>query len=148
MTTKLNVIYNNIIIKNNNITIWSIAHIYQAILNNEQGIENIKFATTLAGYIHYRLTGEKVIGIGEGSGIFPVDTNSISYDEKMVDKFNCLINDLVPWKILDILPKNLLAGDDAGKLTTQGALLLDPNGTLEAGIPYVHQKVIWEQEWL
>jgi sugar (pentulose or hexulose) kinase len=114
---------------------WSIAHIYQAILNNEEGVNDIDFATTLAGYIHYRLTGERVIGIGEGSGIFPVDTSKVSYDENMIDIFNQLVEGKVSWKILDILPKNLLAGVNAGYLTDDGAKLLDPTGTLKPGIP-------------
>lgn len=114
---------------------WSVAHIYQAILNKEKDVDKIAFATTLAGYIHYRLTGERVIGIGEGSGMFPIDTDTLDYDKAMVDKFNRLISDDVCWKILDILPKNLIAGENAGYLTPLGAKLLDPTGDLEAGIP-------------
>lgn len=115
---------------------WSIAHIYQAILNKEDRVKDIDFATTLAGYIHYLLTNKRVVGIGEGSGIFPVDTSKVAYDEDMVNIFNELVKDEVPWKILDILPTNLLAGDNAGYLTLEGAKLLDPTGTLKSGIPF------------
>ncbi len=115
---------------------WSIAHLYQAILNKEDHIPNIDFLTTLEGYVHWKLTGEKVIGIGEAAGMFPINSNENCYDEKMVEQFNALIKDKgFSFKLCDILPKILLAGDDAGVLTKEGALLLDPTGELEAGIP-------------
>ena len=115
---------------------WSVSHIYQAILNGEKEVKDIVFATTLAGYFHYLLTGEKVIGANDASGMFPLDKNTRDYDHEMVDKFNNLVKDKVPWKILDILPKCMLAGEHAGKLTKEGALLIDPSGVLQAGIPF------------
>ncbi len=115
---------------------WSIAHLYQAILDNEEHVGDISFITTLAGYIHYKLTGEKVIGIGDGSGMFPIDSNINNYDEEMLEKFSTLIADKgYGWKIKDILPKILLAGEPAGSLTAEGAAFLDESGELEAGIP-------------
>ena len=115
---------------------WSIAHLYQAILNGEEHVKDIRFMTTLEGYVHWLLTGEKVLGIGEGSGMFPIDSRIKDYDAAMVDKFDQLIADRgFPWKLRDILPKVLLAGQDAGRLTEAGAKLLDVSGNLEAGIP-------------
>jgi len=115
---------------------WSIAHLYQAILNNESHIKDISFLTTLEGYVHWKLTGQKVLGVGEASGMFPVDSNTNDYEEQMIELFNeKLKTENIPWKLEDILPKVLLAGDDAGILTEEGAKLLDPTGTLQAGIP-------------
>lgn len=115
---------------------WSIAHLYQAILNGEEHVSEIVFQTTLAGYIHWRLTGEKVLGIGEASGMFPIDTAKKTYDKEMVEKFNKLIADRnYPWNLEEILPKVLLAGESAGVLTEEGARLLDPTGCLNAGVP-------------
>ncbi len=115
---------------------WSIAHLYQAILNGEEHLSDIEYLTTLAGYIHWQLTGKKVLGIGEASGVFPIDSNIMNYDNTMVEKFDNLIAPKnLPWKLRDILPQVLLAGDDAGVLTEKGAKLLDPTGTLEAGTP-------------
>ncbi len=115
---------------------WSIAHLYQAILNGEEHVKDIRFLTTLEGYIHWMLTGEKVLGIGEGAGMFPIDSNILDYDQGMIDKFDALIAPKgFPWKLRDILPKVLMAGDDAGRLTAEGAKLLDVSGQLEAGIP-------------
>ena len=115
---------------------WSIAHLYQAILNGEPHVKDIRFLTTLEGYIHWMLTGEKVLGIGEGAGMFPIDSSVLDYDQGMIDKFDALIADKgFPWKLRDILPKVLLAGDEAGRLTEAGVKLLDPSGLLEAGIP-------------
>ncbi|WP_163580236.1 xylulokinase [Gracilibacillus saliphilus] len=115
---------------------WSIAHLYQAILNQEGHIQDIHFLTTLAGYVHWKLTGKKVLGVGEASGVFPIDLETKSYNQKMVDQFNQLI---VPqnlsWKLEDILPEVLVAGENAGTLTEEGAKLLDVSGELEAGIP-------------
>ncbi len=115
---------------------WSIAHLYQAILNGEPHVKDIRFLTTLEGYIHWMLTGEKVLGIGEGAGMFPIDSVALDYDQGMIDKFDALIAPKgFPWKLRDLLPRVLLAGDDAGRLTEAGAKLLDPSGSLEAGIP-------------
>ena len=115
---------------------WSIAHLYQAILNQEEHISDISFQTTLAGYIHWKLTGQKVLGVGEASGVFPIDLNTKNYNQKMIDQFNELItSNNPPWKLEDILPKVLVAGEKAGVLTEEGAKLLDVNGELKAGIP-------------
>lgn len=113
---------------------WSIAHLYQAMLNDEKHVKDISFLTTLVGYIQYMLTGKKVLGIGEASGMFPIDSEINDYNNKMLDIFDGLASDM-PCKIRDILPKVLNAGEDAGVLTAEGAKLLDPTGTLEAGIP-------------
>jgi sugar (pentulose or hexulose) kinase len=115
---------------------WSIAHLYQAILNKEPHIPDIRYLTTLEGYIHWKLTGQKVLGIGEASGMFPVDTEINDYDEKMVALFNeRLTAENISWKLQEILPKVLMAGEAAGVLTEEGARLLDPTGPLPAGIP-------------
>ena len=114
---------------------WSIAHLYQAILNEEEHIKEITFITTLAGYIHWKLTGQKVVGIGEASGMFPIDTVNKSYNQKMIDQFNESIKEKAyPWKLEEILPKVMLAGEEAGKLTKEGAKQLDITGKLQAGI--------------
>jgi sugar (pentulose or hexulose) kinase len=113
---------------------WSIAHLYQAVLNNEPHIKNISHLTTLAGYVHWMLTGQKVLGIGEASGMFPMDSKTNDYDERMIELFNELLkSENVSWKLQDILPKGLLAGDAAGFLTEDGAKHLDPTGQLLAG---------------
>lgn len=105
---------------------WSIAHLYQAILNDEEHISRIAHITTLAGYVHYMLTGVNAIGIGEASGMFPIDSEKKCYDEKMISKFNKLVEGKnLPWKLIDILPDVLCAGDKAGTLTESGAALLD-----------------------
>ena len=115
---------------------WSIAHLYQAILSGEEHVKDIAFFTTLAGYIHWKLTGEKVLGIGEASGMFPIDSEIRNYDRKMAAQFNELIAPKgFPWKLEEILPKVLCAGEKAGSLTAEGAKLLDPTGTLQAGSP-------------
>jgi sugar (pentulose or hexulose) kinase len=115
---------------------WSIAHLYQAILNKEPHINDISHLTTLAGYIHWKLTGQKVLGVGEASGMFPIDSQTNDYDTRKVEQFNeCLKAENIAWKLRDILPKVLLAGDAAGVLTEEGARLLDPSGGLLAGIP-------------
>jgi sugar (pentulose or hexulose) kinase len=115
---------------------WSIAHLYQAILNGEEHVSKITFMTTLEGYVHWKLTGKKVLGIGDAAGMFPVDLNTQDYHEKMIEQFNTLIADKnLPWSIQDILPKSLVAGKNAGALTAEGAKTLDPSGNLEAGIP-------------
>lgn len=115
---------------------WSIAHLYQAILNKEEHIHEIHYLTTLAGYVHWKLTGQKVLGIGEASGVFPIDLNKKSFNQTMINQFNELIKPKkLPWKLEDILPNVLLAGENAGVLTEEGAKLLDVTGELEAGIP-------------
>jgi len=115
---------------------WSISHLYQAILNGEDHVKDIVFQTTLAGYIHWKLTGEKVLGIGEASGMFPIDSDAKDFDRDMIHKFNETIVDKgFSWKLEDILPKVLVAGETAGTLTEEGAGLLDVSGNLQAGIP-------------
>lgn len=115
---------------------WSIAHLYQAILNKEEHVRDIDFITTLEGYVHWKLTGEKVIGVGEASGMFPIDIETKNYNKNMMDQFDELVaSEKLPWKLADIMPKSLLAGDAAGSLTEEGAKLLDVSGHLKAGIP-------------
>ncbi len=115
---------------------WSIAHLYQAILNGEDHVKNVRFITTLAGYIHWKLTGEKVLGIGDASGMFPIDSRTKDYQREMMEKFDRLTAPCgYPWKLQEILPKVLTAGERAGVLTEEGAKLLDISGQLTAGIP-------------
>ena len=115
---------------------WSIAHLYQAILNKEPHVKDIDHQTTLAGYVHWKLTGQKVLGIGEASGMFPIDSKINDYDEQMLERFNERLKaENISWKLQDILPKVLLAGDASGVLTEEGAKLLDPTGQLQACIP-------------
>ena len=115
---------------------WSISHVYQAIIDGETHVKEIDYLTTLAGYVHWMLTGKRVLGIGDASGMLPIDSDTNDYDASMVEKFDKLIASKdIGWKILDILPKVLLAGENAGTLTEQGALLLDPTGNLQAGVP-------------
>lgn len=114
---------------------WSIAHLYQAILNGEEHVKDIRFQTTLAGYIHWMLTGRKVLGVGEASGMFPIDIATGKFDDEMVKKFDALIADKnYGWKLLDIFPEVLTAGEEAGTLTAEGAARLDISGDLQAGI--------------
>ena len=115
---------------------WSIAHLYQAILNNENHLKDINFITTVAGYVHWRLTGEKVVGIGEASGMFPIDIETKTYNNTMLNQFDELVSPKgFDWNISDILPEALVAGQNAGVLSIEGASLLDPSGSLSAGIP-------------
>lgn len=115
---------------------WSIAHLYQAILNREDHVGDIRFLTTVAGYVHWKLTGHRVLGIGEASGIFPIDLNSKKYNQSMIDQFNELnASKDYTWKLEEILPNVLVAGEYAGELTKKGAKLLDISGELQAGIP-------------
>ena len=115
---------------------WSISHLYQAILDNEEHVKDIDFLTTLAGYIHWQITGQKVLGVGDASGMIPVDPNTKTYNAEMVEKFNRLISTKgFGWTLLDILPKSLSAGENAGFLTPEGAKKLDVSGHLKAGIP-------------
>ena len=114
---------------------WSIAHLYQAILNKEPHVKDVAFITTLSGYVHQLLTGQKVIGIGDASGMFPIDSEICDFHKRMLDQFDELTSACgFTWKIRDILPKCLCAGEDAGVLTEEGAKLLDPTGTLKAGV--------------
>lgn len=115
---------------------WSISHLYQAILNKEEHVKDIKFLTTLAGYVHWQITGEKVLGIGDASGMLPIDPATKNYSAEMVAKFDKLVAPYgFSWKLTDILPKVLLAGENAGCLTEEGAKKLDVSGHLKAGIP-------------
>ncbi len=113
---------------------WSISHLRQAMLNNEEHVADISMITTLAGYVHYRLTGKHVMGVGEASGMFPIDSDIIDYDSAMIDKFRELSKDF-PWDVKEILPEVMPAGTFAGTLTEEGAKLLDEEGDLIAGIP-------------
>ena len=114
---------------------WTIAHLYQRILDGENHVRDVVYVSTLAAYIHWRLTGQKVIGIGDAAGIFPIDSDKLDYNEEMIRQFDRLIEPKgYPWKVRDILPKVLTAGDEAGVLTEEGAALLDDSGTLQAGI--------------
>ncbi len=113
---------------------WSIAHLYQAILNKESHVKDISYITTLAGYVHYLLTGYKVLGIGDASGMFPVDSETLDYKSDYIDKFEELIKDYdFGWKLRDILPEVKIAGDRAGVLTEEGVSLLDESKTLISG---------------
>lgn len=116
---------------------WTIAHLYQAILNGEEHVADLKFVITLAGYIHWKLTGEKVVGVGEASGMFPIDIATGQFNEKMIQQFDETVADKnYAWKLKDVLPKVYTAGEQAGSLTEEGAKLLDPTGTLQAGVPF------------
>ncbi len=115
---------------------WSIAHLYQAILNNEAHVGDISFLTTLAGYVHWKLTGQKVMGVGEASGMFPIDSTTCGYNARMLEQFDSMVAGRgFGWTLQDILPKVLDAGDAGGELTAEGAKLLDPTGKLRSGIP-------------
>ena len=113
---------------------WSISHLYKTILNNDTHTKHIAYMTTLSGYIHYILTGEKVLGVGDASGMFPIDQKTNSYYEDMLEKFDNAVEK--PYKLKDIMPKVLVSGENAGTLTKNGALLLDESGNLECGIPF------------
>jgi sugar (pentulose or hexulose) kinase len=115
---------------------WSIGHLYQTLLNKDAHVKEISYLTTLVGYVHWKLTGQKVLGVGEASGMFPIDSRSNDYDWRMIELFNEKLDaEKIPWKIQDILPRVLVAGNDAGVLTEEGAKLIDPTGQLCAGIP-------------
>ncbi len=115
---------------------WSISHIYQAILNKEEHVKDITYLTTLAGYIHWQITGKKVLGIGDASGMLPIDSTTKNYCADMVEKFDKLVEPYgYSWKLNDILPQVLSAGEDAGTLTAEGARRLDISDHLQAGIP-------------
>ena len=113
---------------------WSISHLYQSILNGEEHVKDVSYFTTLSGYLHWMLTGQKVLGIGDASGMFPIDSTTNRYDEGMLASFDALVADKgFPWKLKKILPKVLVAGEPAGTLTEAGAKLLDPSGALQSG---------------
>ena len=115
---------------------WTIAHLHQAVLNGEKHVPDVRFVTTLAGYVHWRLTGRKVLGVGDASGVFPIDSATLDYDARMVAAYDALLAPRgLPWKLRDLLPEVLPAGADAGTLTEEGARLLDPTGALQAGVP-------------
>ncbi len=115
---------------------WSVAHLYQSILNGEEHVKDVDYFCTLSGYIHWRLTGRKVLGIGDASGMFPIDIQKRDFDQEMIDKFDELVRDKgYPWKLRQIMPQVLSAGEEAGALTEEGARLLDASGELESGIP-------------
>lgn len=114
---------------------WSIAHLYQCVLDNEEHVSKVAFFTTLAGYVHWKLTGRKVLGVGDASGMFPIDPTTHTWEAEFIRQFNELPEVAAqPWKIEDLLPEPLVAGTPAGELTEEGAKLLDPTGTLQAGI--------------
>jgi len=115
---------------------WSVSHLYQAILNDESHVKDIAFITTLSGYVHWKLTGEKVIGIGDASGMFPIDSAINDYNPKFIQIFDALVKDKgYGWIISGILPKVKTAGEQAGRLTEEGAELLGASGRIRAGIP-------------
>ena len=115
---------------------WSIAHLYQALLNRESHVKAIHYQTTLAGYVHWKLTGQKVMGVGEASGMFPIDSQTNDYDKRLLELFNKqLAVEKLSWQLQDILPHVLVAGESAGVLTEAGVKLLDSTGQLKAGIP-------------
>lgn len=116
---------------------WSIAHLYQAMLNNEAHVKDIAHINTLAGHVHELLTGKRVLGIGEASGVFPIDSAAYDYDAGMKAKFDALVEEAgYAWNADAVLPEVLAAGDDAGSLTADGAKLIDPDGDLMSGIPF------------
>lgn len=116
---------------------WSIAHLYQAVLNKEEHIGKVDYVTTLAGYVHWKLTGKKVLGVGDASGMFPIDPTTHTYETEFIEKFNAIPEVAAqPWKLADLLPEPLVAGTPAGTLTEEGAKLLDPTGTLQPGITF------------
>ena len=115
---------------------WSIAHLYQAMLNGEAHVARLDYLTTLAGYIHWKLTDQRVMGVGEASGMFPIDSDTCDYRQDMVEQFDALAARRgYRWQLRHVLPRVLVAGDFAGTLTAKGARLLDPTGTLRPGIP-------------
>lgn len=115
---------------------WSVAHLHQAVLNREPHVGDIRFITTLAGYVHWKLTGARVLGVGDASGMFPIAAGTVDYDAGMLEAYEARVAGLYPWKLGDLLPKTLAAGAEAGALTQAGAKLLDPSGRLKAGIPF------------
>ncbi len=115
---------------------WTAAHLYQRILDGEEHVKRLDYVATLSAYIHWKLTGKRVIGIGDGAGMFPIDSDALDYDEGMVKKFDALVEPYgYTWKMREVFPRILTAGDDAGILTEEGAAFLDEAGVLQAGIP-------------
>jgi len=114
---------------------WSIAHLHQAVVDAEAHVPDVRFVTTLAGYVHWRLTGEKVLGVGDASGMFPIDSATRDYDAELVGRYDALAAGRVP-ALTGLLPRVLVAGEAAGALTAEGAALLDPTGAVAAGIPF------------
>lgn len=115
---------------------WSVAHLYQRMLDQETHVTNVASVFTLAAYIHYKLTGKKVIGIGDAAGMFPIDSDKMDYDQGMVEKFDAIVKKSgYTWTLRDVFPKVLVAGDDAGCLSAEGAAMLDESGALQPGIP-------------
>ncbi|GGC08958.1 xylulokinase [Cellulomonas carbonis] len=115
---------------------WSVAHLYQAVLDDEPHVPDVRFVTTLAGYVHWRLTGRRVLGVGDASGMFPVDPATHAYDERMLAAFDERVAGRRPGlRLAELLPEVLVAGQEAGRLTEEGAALLDPTGTLQEGVP-------------
>ncbi len=114
---------------------WSIAHLHQAVLDAEEHVPQLDFVTTLAGYVHWRLTGKRVLGVGDASGMFPIDSATGDYDGRMLSAYDALAGERLPATARDLLPVVLPAGADAGALTSEGAALLDPTGALKSGIP-------------
>ncbi|MGP6177269.1 xylulokinase [Microbacterium sp. A196] len=114
---------------------WSIAHVHQAAIDAEAHVPQVDFVTTLAGYVHWRLTGERVLGVGDASGVFPIDSATGDYDQRMVDAYDSLVGDRLPAPLKNLLPAVLPAGTVAGTLTAEGAALLDPSGAVRPGIP-------------
>lgn len=116
---------------------WSVAHLYQAMLNKENHLPRIRYLTTLSGYIHYLLTGQRILGVGEASGMMPIAPDGQDYDSHMMAKMNQLISEEgLPYRLEDILPRVGQAGEMGGHLTAAGAKLLDPTGSLQPGIPF------------
>jgi sugar (pentulose or hexulose) kinase len=129
---------------------WSIAHLWQAVLNKEAHVRDAAFITTLAGYVHWKLTGKKVLGVGDASGVFPIDSTTNDYDPRLARQFDELAGGSdghIKWKLAELLPKALNAGDHAGSLSAEGALLLDPSGGLQAGVPFCPRKATREPAW-
>ncbi|MEW1973874.1 FGGY-family carbohydrate kinase [Microbacterium profundi] len=114
---------------------WSIAHLHQAVIDEEPHVPHLDFVTTLAGYVHWKLTGERVLGVGDASGIFPIDSATRDYDAEMLDAYSVLAADRLPSPLGELFPRVLPAGASAGSLTAEGAALLDPTGVLRPGIP-------------
>ncbi len=115
---------------------WSVAHLYQRVLDGEEHVAKLDYVATLSAYIHWKLTGRQVIGIGDAAGMFPIDSDALDYNQGMVEKFDALLTPYgYSWKLRDIFPKVLAAGENAGTLTEEGAAFLDETGALEAGIP-------------
>ncbi|MGA1838497.1 FGGY-family carbohydrate kinase [Herbiconiux sp. 11R-BC] len=113
---------------------WSIAHLHQAVIDQEPHVPSIAFVTTLAGYVHWRLTGEKVLGVGDASGMFPIDSGTNDYDAGMLARYDALVAETaLPSPVAELLPRVLVAGETAGTLTAEGAALLDPSGALRPG---------------